>query len=362
MRHLYFLLIAFIVFSAPLCGKDLRVRVLEKYSPRSITVSFNGEKTGFSENGLTGEPRPVFGGRYGIYEVTAGNITRKYPGVLYLCRAPEGTGIKIIFSVREEDYIPCVLASESSAEVYTPESMKALAVAVRSYLRANTGRHPDYDLCDLTHCELYKGIPDDFSLWQGLAASTGTMTIEGKNRERVAYFSTCCGGVTEEPSMAWDCRGIAAGYSRQDALQGEPLCSESPFYRWQRAIKPGELRRVLKKMGASDPGRIFGFSISSKSGSGRACDFSFTTADEGIITVNSSDFISAFGREYGWNRFPSKLFEITEKNGGWLLNGRGLGHGAGICLFGAAKLAKMGWDYRRILEFYYPGAVYADGG
>ena len=39
------------------------------------------------------------------------------------------------------------------------------------------------------------------------------------------------------------------------------------------------------------------------------------------------------------------------------LTGKGLGHGAGLCQIGAKVLADEGWDFKRILEHYYPGAV-----
>jgi stage II sporulation protein D len=39
--------------------------------------------------------------------------------------------------------------------------------------------------------------------------------------------------------------------------------------------------------------------------------------------------------------------------------GRGYGHGAGLCQVGARTLANAGEDWRAILAYYYPGAVVA---
>jgi len=39
-----------------------------------------------------------------------------------------------------------------------------------------------------------------------------------------------------------------------------------------------------------------------------------------------------------------------------VLRGHGYGHGAGLCQVGARTHAEDGWDYRRILSHYYPGA------
>ena len=38
------------------------------------------------------------------------------------------------------------------------------------------------------------------------------------------------------------------------------------------------------------------------------------------------------------------------------LNGRGWGHGVGLCQIGAAVMAARGYNYRQILSHYYPGS------
>ena len=38
-------------------------------------------------------------------------------------------------------------------------------------------------------------------------------------------------------------------------------------------------------------------------------------------------------------------------------NGRGFGHGVGLCQWGAQGKALQGWTAERILEAYYPGAT-----
>ena len=35
--------------------------------------------------------------------------------------------------------------------------------------------------------------------------------------------------------------------------------------------------------------------------------------------------------------------------------GKGFGHGAGLCQWGARTYAEQGWDFRKILLHYYPG-------
>jgi stage II sporulation protein D len=40
-------------------------------------------------------------------------------------------------------------------------------------------------------------------------------------------------------------------------------------------------------------------------------------------------------------------------------DGRGFGHGVGMCQWGAQAMAQQGYDHQQILAFYYPGAVIA---
>ena len=38
-----------------------------------------------------------------------------------------------------------------------------------------------------------------------------------------------------------------------------------------------------------------------------------------------------------------------------VLRGHGWGHGVGLCQIGAAVMAAKGYDYKQILQHYYPG-------
>jgi stage II sporulation protein D len=59
----------------------------------------------------------------------------------------------------------------------------------------------------------------------------------------------------------------------------------------------------------------------------------------------------------GWNTLKSDFYEVASQNGRFVFNGRGVGHGVGLCQTGAAEMARQGKSYREILAFYYPRAV-----
>ncbi len=53
-------------------------------------------------------------------------------------------------------------------------------------------------------------------------------------------------------------------------------------------------------------------------------------------------------------KLPEILFSIEKKNGKMIFSGKGWGHGVGYSQWGSAEMGKRGYNFRQILEFYYP--------
>ena len=71
-----------------------------------------------------------------------------------------------------------------------------------------------------------------------------------------------------------------------------------------------------------------------------------------------------FRKKIGWDELPSTLITSLDRDGNvYVFEGKGYGHGVGMCQWSALEMAKEGKDYREILSFFYPGAtieVYED--
>ena len=52
----------------------------------------------------------------------------------------------------------------------------------------------------------------------------------------------------------------------------------------------------------------------------------------------------------------STNFSVKIKKGVAYFKGHGWGHGVGMCQWGAKGMAENGWDYKKILKYYYCGA------
>jgi hypothetical protein len=78
---------------------------------------------------------------------------------------------------------------------------------------------------------------------------------------------------------------------------------------------------------------------------------------EGLAPTDMSgeEFRLAIGRSLGWQHIKSTAFDLQRTGGGYRVTGRGLGHGVGLCMTGAARMAERGRSRRDILAAYFPG-------
>jgi stage II sporulation protein D len=59
----------------------------------------------------------------------------------------------------------------------------------------------------------------------------------------------------------------------------------------------------------------------------------------------------------GWNRLPSTNFSLSRDGGVFVFDGKGYGHGVGLCQWSSLEMARSGMNYRDILSHFYPGTV-----
>jgi stage II sporulation protein D len=288
------------------------------------------------------------------------HLTRIYRGQIEVSTqsAANGTELVILNRIPLSDYTACVTAFESAYDHSQPEYLKALAVVVRTYALSHRHRHGTYDLCDLSHCQVYQGIPPKFPFWKKIAEAGAAYSFPPAVDTRAVYYNRCCGGMLESADQIW---GGAPSPSRTgpDEWEGEVLCQADPLFRWASSAEAGKVESVLKAMAHLPPEAVMNsFEVAEKTAFGRNKTFSaiFLLPSEGRreIRENAIRFESEFGKRYGWRVFPSDWFSIQREGGTYHFTGRGFGHGVGLCESGALRLAQLGWDWEKILGFYFP--------
>lgn len=272
--------------------------------------------------------------------------------------------LKVLLALPLEDYVTAVLAGESGAFQHA-ESLKAMAVAVRTYAARFRRRHASegFDFCDSTHCQTlnFKGITTQ--VHDAAIATRGEM-LWYQGSLAATFYHQNCGGTLAAVQESWP--DLAAPYLK---MQNDPYCVRGAPLLWKAQIGRKQLEEALKAQGLAIPPAWGSLEIVSRSASGRASKLAFrpehgnTSATSGDPQPTNSQLISAstlrfaIGRALGWNQVRSDLYDVQTTRDYVSFTGRGAGHGIGLCQAGAEEMAKEGQNYRQILAFYYPGAV-----
>ncbi|MDQ1637524.1 MAG: stage sporulation protein [Pyrinomonadaceae bacterium] len=251
-----------------------------------------------------------------------------------------------------EDYVRGVVAAEGSTEE-EPEALKALAVASRTYIRKNLGRHSadGYDFCTTTHCQRYvaDGVANvPARVKEAVEETSGEVLRDTDNQIVDSYFSASCGGATANLTTLWGKRAPAY-------LQGvnDEYCESQPHHSWTDRIPEAKLLQALQSDPRTNIGaRLADVSVTRRDDSERAQ--LITIQGERRLIVSGWDFKIIVGRALGWNLLKSSRFEISRSGSDFVFHGSGFGHGLGLCQEGAHVMAARGASYRQILRKYFP--------
>lgn len=182
-------------------------------------------------------------------ETPAGNV---YDGVFAFKRYNNGEtdGVSLINVIPLEAYIAGVLPYETS-NTWPMETQKAFAITVRSYTLTQMDKHGsyDFDLCNTTHCQVYKGagrIND--SVMQAVSETKGkVITYDGSIIS--AYYSSSMGGVTVSAKDAWGGTGSYPYLQAVETPWEKYMVHSNGF--WITEISPQALLDRLHQAGYS---------------------------------------------------------------------------------------------------------------
>jgi len=243
-----------------------------------------------------------------------------------------------------EDYLRGVLREEVSPH-WPMEALKAQAVAARTFALYQDclNKDKDYGLDRTVYSQLYGGVRQETWRTNRAVRETAGEVLTYKGKIFPAFFHATCGGHTEDASELWNIdipplKGVNC-----------PFCKRSPHYSWRVKIPLSQIKESLNKKGYKIS-RISHISAIGRSKSGRVKKVKISGDKE--IRVEANEFRLIVGADL----IRSTNFKIALKNKNLLVQGLGWGHGVGLCQWGAYFMARRGFDYRQILEYYYPGA------
>jgi stage II sporulation protein D len=248
-------------------------------------------------------------------------------------------GLYIINELPLENYIKDVVAAEVSAD-WDMEALKAQAVISRTYAVYQKRMNGDslYHIVSSVLDQVYKGNNPDERINSAVEQTKGEiLTYNGKPIQ--AFYHSTSEGSTENAEEVF-------GKSYPYLKSVESTCDISPYSVWERKIKLSEIEEALNIPG------IKKISIKSYTSTKRVKELSITGAS-GSSAMIATDFRKALG----WSRLPSTNFTLTIDGDSGYFEGKGYGHGVGLCQWCALAMARQGKNYREILAYYYPGTT-----
>ncbi len=272
---------------------------------------------------------------------------KSYRDTLIIRRTAKGE-ITVINELGIDGYINGILPREMSPS-WPLESLKAQAVVSRTFALKNLNRHNSegFHLCNKVHCQVYGGLDSEKEETNEAVRQTLDEIITYDGVPANSLFFSNCGGRTEEAANAWE-KSSAPPYLKSVRCRN---CKDAPNHLWRTHLGHEEIRSALKKTYPSLEGPIASIKIHSRGKSGRA-DFLKIKYAGGSFSLKASRFRTLIGPD----RVRSTFFTAIKKaEGGFYFEGRGWGHGVGLCQHGAKGLAEKGASYKKILGFYYPG-------
>jgi stage II sporulation protein D len=269
---------------------------------------------------------------------------RRYSGNFVIDRE-KSDRVVLVNRVPLERYVEGVVLSEMPPN-FPEEALKAQAVASRSYAtwKIITCRSLSWDVADTQRSQVYRGNPELPRLAARMVRATRGLVLVSGRRPLEAVFSSTCGGTTRSAEEAF-------GDEAPDPLRGVVCraCDGTTFSEWRCET---DRRAVGRALGV---GVVTAFSNPVRHPSDRLRSIDVLGDAGARKTVAGSALQSALGSK----ALSTWITRVEVRGRSVVAEGRGFGHGVGMCQVGAGTLARRGADAGAILATYYPGAVVA---
>ncbi len=291
---------------------------------------------------------------------------KPYRGEAEITRNPDGS-LLVINNLSLEYYlmgvVPCEIGRMPS-QFY--EALKAQAVAARSYAISRKGKRKDggFELYASTADQVYGGQEKESEITNRAVMETKGIVGIYDGKVIQANYSSTCGGVTANVNDVWQGSDIPYLHSIKDRprYQGccllgfpplswwfppPPFCANSPHYNWKKTIPKAELYSVIGQFSGGRESVLVVHGIGYHKKNARSGSLVART-DVGKVEISSVRMRNLFN-------LPSDFFTMNIGSKTVEFEGKGWGHGVGMCQYGALGMAKRGYSYEKILKHYYRG-------
>lgn len=241
-----------------------------------------------------------------------------------------------------EDYLLGVLPYEMSPS-WPVEALKAQAVAARTYTLKSLEnvKTKTFDLYSDVRSQMYKGAGKKYDNVTKAVNETRGEVLKYDGKLFFTYYHANCGGGTDDV-RSWNFKADAV-----KTLSGASckFDDHSKNYTWSLDMPRSKVENFIQSAGLS--GTLKNVKVSNKTSSGRATHLTISTK-KGSKTISCPQFRLALGLR------SCKITKISLSSNHVHFEGKGYGHGVGMCQDGANGMAKQNYNYKQILKHYYP--------
>lgn len=321
------------------------------------------------------------GGRWQSVEtvriVVAGAGSVGVPGIVTIRPnwAAGANAFDLIAEMPVETYLPGVVAKEMynnwPQAAYEMQAVASRSFALHEQQRARaTGRGFDIDSASTT-AQAFAGLVASPTVIAAVDATRGQVLSDGSGGILRAYFSSCSGGRPASAADVWP-TGTGFEYNRASPLQATKRVDysiQSPKHRWTVKRTTEEVSRRLRMWADSSGeglrtlGRVRSIEVSKRNEADRPRKFKITD-DRGQTFELGAELM-----RQALNHPAAGTPSITDANKVWssdmefkvtatdiTIQGRGFGHGVGMCQWSAKAMAEGGMSWRDMAKHFYPGS------
>ena len=246
-----------------------------------------------------------------------------------------------------EEYIVGVLAGEMPV-YFELEALKAQAVASRSYVlkRLEYNKDSEYDVVDSVLNQVYldnnylkeawgKDYVVNINKLRTAVNETIDEYLEYDGEIIDALFFSTSNGYTEDASIVFN---LELPYLK--SVESKWDAQTSSVFNSQKTMS---LQEFYEKLGLEYKKQL-SFNVLERSDTNRIIKLEINGN-----MLNATDVYNKLG-------LRSTDFNLTQVGTNVVIDTKGYGHGVGMSQYGALGMAKEGYNYMQILEYYYSGA------
>lgn len=253
-------------------------------------------------------------------------------------------------NIKLEEYLEGVLAAEMDPK-WPVNALAAQAILARTFTLENiqTGRvkklHGTDASTSVEEFQAYNPAKINANVRKAVKMTRGEVVLH-KGKYPHAWFHACCGGKTATAPEGLAFEKEPTPYIKP-VSDGCMAITVPENKAWKAAFPMEQVRKAIMQQTGSDPGAITSATVVKRGPSGRAEKLKL-----GNATVGGAALRLALGSD---KLRSMMLSNVSIQGGEVMFQGKGFGHGVGLCQWGANNQARKGKKPEDIVRYYFKG-------